>query len=290
MRAAFSTGLSVLAGIVCLTCSCSSGADSHSVNDGYGDYVLVPAGSFHMGDNFGEGDPRERPVHVVDLDAFYIGKYEVTNAEYKKFRDDSGYNNPQFWPSGIVISREQFSYWNSKNGGGATDNEDYPASGITWDDATAYTNWLSAKTGKKYRLPTEAEWEKTARGSDGRRYPWGNELDPTYASYSEKPITVVGFYDGSKHGALQTKSNASLYGAYDMEGSLFEWCSDWYSRNYYGFSPRKNPEGPSAGAYRVLRGAAYYVEPWELRASNRSSGAPSNQRHSLIGFRCVRER
>ena len=93
-----------------------------------------------------------------------------------------------------------------------------------------------------------------------------------------------------KRGDLQTHSNASPYGAYDMAGSLFEWCSDWYSRNYYSFSPRKNPQGPQSGAYRVLRGAACYMEPWELRAANRSSGGSSNQRHNLIGFRCARNR
>jgi formylglycine-generating enzyme required for sulfatase activity len=290
MRTVLGTGLLLLAGFVGFNFRASSAGDPPVVNDGYGDYVLVPAGPFRMGDNLNEGMPRERPVHLVDLDAFYIGKYEVTNAEFKKFRDHPGYDNPQFWPGGAVISKEQFSYWNAKNGGGTAGNENHPAIGVTWDEATAYGNWLSAKTGKKYRLPTEAEWEKAARGAGQRRYPWGNQIDPSYASYSQKPLTIAGFYDGTKRGDLQTHSNASPYGAYDMAGSLFEWCSDWYSRNYYSFSPRKNPQGPLSGAYRVLRGAACYVEPWELRAANRSSGGPSNQRHNLIGFRCARDR
>ena len=82
------------------------------VNDGYGDYVYVPAGAFRMGDNFGDGEPRERPVHVVDLDAFYIGKYEMTNGEWRKFRDDPGYDDPKFWPDGRVVPKDQVPYWN----------------------------------------------------------------------------------------------------------------------------------------------------------------------------------
>ena len=150
------------------------------VNDGYGDYVFVPAGSFKMGDNFSEGDARERPVHVVDLDAFYIAKFEMTNGEWKKFRDDPGYDDPKFWPGGRPVPKNQVPYWNDvRNHGGGTPNSDgYPLLGVNWDSATAYCNWLSAKTGKKYRLPTEAEWEKAARGTDQRRYPWGNNDRP----------------------------------------------------------------------------------------------------------------
>lgn len=260
---------------------------SKSVNDGYGEYLLVPAGSFQMGDNFHEGDARELPVHTVELDAYFIGKYPVTNGEFKKFRDDPGYDDPKFWPDGRVVPKDQSPVWGRT--GGVPGKENYPVAAITWDQAVAYCRWLSAKTGHEYRLPTEAEWEKAARGTDQRRYPWGNDLDPSYASYKEKPLNFVGFYDGAKRGDLQTHSNASPYGAFDMEGGVFEWCSDWYSPNYYAFSPRKNPGGPSEGAYRVLRGASQYEEPWELRAANRSSGAPSNQNHHFLGFRCVRQ-
>ena len=260
--------------------------EKQTVNDGFGDYVLVPAGAFEMGDNFNEGDPRERPVHKVDLDAYYIGKYPVTNGEYKKFRDDAGYDDSKYWPDGEVVPKSQSNSW-ARNGAVAG-RENYPVAAVTWNQAVAYCNWLSAKTGHTYRLPTEAEWEKAARGTKQYRYPWGNHLDPSYASYSEKPLTPAGFYDGSKHGELQTHSNASPYGAFDMAGAVFEWCSDWYSPNYYASSPRKNPAGPAQGAYRVLRGASQYEEPWELRAANRSSGAPLNQNHHFLGFRCVR--
>ncbi len=267
------------------------------VNDGYGDYVLVPAGSFRMGDNFGEGHARERPVHVVELDAYYIGKYKVTNAEYKKFRDDPGYNDPKFWPDGKVFPQANNPYWNDPkaHGGAAPENADFPVLGVNWDEATAYCNWLSARTGKKYRLPTEAEWEKAARGTDQRRYPWGNTADPSYTNYYRNPTkynggtSPVGFYDGSKRGEFQTHSNASPYGAFDMVGNLFEWCSDWYATNYYSLSPKKNPKGPPSGAYRVLRGASFYMEVPDLRATNRSSFYAQGKGHDFVGFRCVRE-
>lgn len=269
-----------------ISLAATAGHSAPTVNDGYGDYVLVPAGAFKMGDNFGEGDPRERPVHMVELDAYYIGKYPVTNAEFAKFRNDPGYDDPKFWPGGKVTPKDQSRVW--ERTGAMPGHENYPVNGVTWDQAVAYCAWLTAKTGHRYRLPTEAEWEKAARGTEQRRYLWGNDIDPSYATYAEKALTPVDYFDGSTRSGFQTHSGASPYGAFDMEGGVFEWCSDWYSVNYYAFSPRRNPQGPSSGAFRVLRGASQYEEPWELRASNRSSGAPSNMNHHLVGFRCVR--
>ena len=172
--------VAVVAGRAGSAVSAAGAALPPVVNDGHGDYVYVPAGAFRMGDNFGDGDPRERPVHVVELDAFYIAKYEMTNGEWKKFRDDAGYDDPKFWPGGRVVPKDQVPYWNDarNHGGGTPDSDDYPLLGVNWDSAVAYCNWLSAKTGKKYRLPTEAEWEKAARGTDQRRYPWGNDDRP----------------------------------------------------------------------------------------------------------------
>jgi formylglycine-generating enzyme required for sulfatase activity len=265
------------------------------VNDGHGDYLLVPAGSFRMGDNFGDGLPRERPVHVVELDAFYIAKFEMTNGEWKKFRDDPGYDDVKLWPGGRVVPKDQVSYWrNGQNHGGGTPNsDDYPLLGVNWDSATAYCNWLSAKTGKKYRLPTEAEWEKAARGTDQRRYPWGNEINHSYANFvgasSFDTGQLVGYYDGSKHGDFQTHSGASPYGAMDMAGNVMEWCQDWYSRDYYSVSPRKNPKGPETGAYKVLRGGTFFEEAFDLRSYARESAWPSMAEHRMIGFRAARE-
>ena len=265
------------------------------VNDGYGDFLLVPAGPFRMGDNFGDGEARERPVHTVDLDAFYIGKYEITNGDWKKFRDDPGYDNPKLWPHGWVTPKNQVPYWtDARNHGGATPNSDaYPLLGVNWDSATAYCYWLSAKTGKKYRLPTEAEWEKAARGTDQRRYPWGNAIDHSYANYVESSAFDTGMppgsYDGRKLGDLQTHSNASPYGAFDMAGNVMEWCQDWYARDYYSVSPGKNPKGPETGAYRVVRGGSFYQEALDLRSYARSAAWPSFQGHRMIGFRAARE-
>lgn len=265
------------------------------INDGYGDYVYVPAGPFEMGDTDGDGLERERPAHSVELDAYYIGKFEVTNREWTKFRDDPGYDDPRLWPNGHVVPRDQVPYWTQpqNHGGGTPGSDDYPAIGINWDAATAYTAWLSARTGKRYRLPTEAEWEKAARGSDRRRYPWGPDLDRTHANFvGAQPfdtVQLVGFYDGTPRGPLQTRSNASPYGAFDMAGNLMEWCQDWYARDYYASSPRHNPTGPATGAYRVVRGGSFFVEAFELRTTARSAAWPSFRGHRMIGLRPVRE-
>jgi formylglycine-generating enzyme required for sulfatase activity len=265
------------------------------VNDGYGDYVYVPAGPFEMGDTFGDGLSRERPVHTVELGAFYIGKFEVTNREWKRFRDDPGYDDTRFWPSGHVVPRDQVPYWTQPNnhGGGTPDSDEYPVIGVNWDAATAYSAWLSARTGKRYRLPTEAEWEKAARGTDGRRYPWGNAIDRGHANFvgaqSLDTVLPVGYYDGSQRGELATHSNASPYGAFDMAGNLMEWCQDWYARDAYAASSSKDPRGPATGAYRVVRGGSFFVEAFELRSYARSAAWPSFQGHRMIGFRPVRE-
>jgi sulfatase modifying factor 1 len=266
-----------------------------AVNDGHGEYVYVPAGPFEMGDHAGDGLARERPVHVVQLDAFYIGKFEVTNGEWTTFRDDAGYDDPRFWPDGHVVPRDQIPYWSQANnhGGGTPGTEGYPALGVNWDSATAYCAWLSARTGKHYRLPTEAEWEKAARGSDHRRYPWGEGIDHTYANFvgarAFDTVQPVGYYDGSPRSEQPTHSNASPYGAFDMAGNVMEWCQDWYGRDYYASSPGDNPQGPETGAYRVLRGGSFFVEMIDLRTTARSAAWPSLQAHRMIGFRAVRE-
>ena len=265
------------------------------VNDGYGDYVLVPAGPFTMGDTNGDGEARERPPHTVTLDAFYIGKYEITNAEWRRFIEDPEWNAPRFWPDGLNWSMDLIPYWTQDNnhGGGSPDSDGYPVIGVNWDAAMAYCLWLSEKTGHTYRLPTEAEWEKAARGTDTRRYPWGDDIDHGLANfvYSQDYDTVmpVGYFDGSLRGDLQTKSNASPYGAFDMAGNVMEWTADWYDRDYYARSSASNPSGPETGAYRVLRGGAFNVPPSELRVYGRSAAWPSFKSHRMVGFRPVRE-
>lgn len=266
-----------------------------SIDDGFGVLVHVPAGAFKMGDATGDGLDRERPVHTVELDAFYIGKFEVTNAQWRKFRDDPGYDDPKFWPNGRPVPKDQIPYWTQANnhGGGTPNSDDYPVIGVNWDAAVAYCNWVSAKSGKKYRLPTEAEWEKAARGTDLRRFPWGNAADRSRANYvgaqAFDTAFPVGYYDGSDRNGLKTASGASPYGAHDMAGNLQEWCGDWYARDYYQSSPKKNPKGPATGAYRVVRGGSFFFESWDMRTSARSAAWPSLQAYRMLGFRLVRE-
>ena len=270
-------------------------AQTKSVNDSYGEMMVVPGGAFRMGDNFGDGLPRERPVHTVEVDTFYMAKLEVTNAQWRKFRDDPGYDDPKLWPSGRPLPKDQIPYWTQANnhGGGTADSDDYPVLGVNWDGAVAYCNWVSGKTGKKYRLPTEAEWEKAARGTDQRRYPWGNNIDHSYANYvGSAPFDTgmkVGLYDGSKRGELQTHSGASPYGILDMAGNVMEWCSDWYSKDYYASSPRKNPKGPASGAYRAIRGGSFFVEALDVRTYGRQAGWPELQAWRMLGFRVARD-
>jgi formylglycine-generating enzyme required for sulfatase activity len=255
------------------------------VNDGYGDFVYVPAGPFRMGDNFGDGEARERPVHTVDVDGFYIGKLEITNGDWRKFRDDPAYDDATLWPNGRPVPKDQIPYWaDSRNhGGGTADSDAYPVLGVNWDAAVAYCNWLSAKTGRKYRLPTEAEWEKAARGTDQRKYPWGNAIDHTKATYVQGSDFVTATRAGSYPDA------PSPYGALDMAGNVMEWCQDWYGRDYYKVSPKKNPRGPATGAYRVMRGGTFFEDAFDLRVYRRSAAWPSFQAYRMVGFRAVRE-
>ena len=314
------------------------------VNDGYGDYLLVPAGTFEMGDNFDEGYSWERPVHEVTLSAFYIGKYEVTNGEYKKFIEEGGYLKELYWSAGgFGEFGTQPLYWDDNtdadprdskrgttfykgshpHGGGVPGHEGFPVNGVSWYEAMAYCSWLSEKTGHRYRLPSEAEWEKAARGSyehnrdnpelgHQRRFPWGDEIDNRYGNFwnsgdpYDNGTTPVGFYDGSLRGDYQTRNNASPYGAYDMTGNVFEWCLDWIERddpdNAVDYAMRfsqgavSNPVGSSSGGEACLRSsdwhhqinsedARYYHIP---RCASRNFDPP-HWRGANFGFRCVRE-
>jgi len=193
------------------------------------DMVLIPAGEFQMGSN--ESDD-EKPIHTVYLDAFYIDKYEVTNAQYKKFMDAKGYKAPGYWND---------PKYNAPN---------HPVVGVTWNDAKAYADWA----GK--RLPTEAEWEKAARGGvTGKKYVWGDEWPPpNKAGNFDNSITKDGYTYTAPVGSFKPNG----YGLYDMAGNVWEWCADWYDNNYYFTSTKSNPAGPSSGTYHVCRGGSWY--------------------------------
>jgi serine/threonine-protein kinase len=225
--------------------------------------VLVPAGAFEMGSNNGDSD--EMPVHTVTLDDYYIDQYEVTNALYKACVD-AGVCDPPVNTSSFTRD----SYF------GNSQYDDYPVIRVSWYDAKAYCEWRGV------RLPTEAEWEKAARGTDGRTYPWGEGIDCTKANYGGcvDDTTAVGSYpDG-----------ASPYGLFDMAGNVWEWVADWYDGNYYDAYPADswppNPAGPSSGEYRVLRGGSWLNYGDLLRVANRSGYDPSS-RFNFIGFRCA---
>lgn len=234
--------------------------------------VMVPAGPFTMGSN--DGLPSERPEHSVTLDAYYIDRYEVSLQLYGTFLLDAKHDAPSTWDDEA-----------------ATTVGDRPAVGMGWADAAAYCAWA----GK--RLPTEAEWEKAARGTDGRRYPWGH-MQPfvDIANYNRgiwvsEAITLAGVTGGVegmsvRHGLKE--GGKSPYGLHHMAGNAAEWVADWYDREYYSKSPERNPTGPSSGEKKVLRGGSWADLPIALRVSARMSAEPEFQDRT-IGFRCARD-
>jgi len=227
-------------------------------------WIDIPEGEFQMGDNLNEGRSDERPVHTVYLDAYKISKYEVTWEQYLYFCEKTGRKKPGRFESDTT--------WGQSN---------YPVTNVSWYDAQAYCEWLSEQTGNNIHLPTEAQWEKAARETDQRKYPWGNtpptcELTNFYqCTYAKSP---VGSYP----------AGASPYGVHDMAGNVFEWCYDRYDSTYYSISPNKNPQGPSNGISRVYRGGAYGSVAFNIRTTFRLHVAPQSSSHN-IGIRLVRD-
>ncbi|MCL5952603.1 MAG: SUMF1/EgtB/PvdO family nonheme iron enzyme [Chloroflexi bacterium] len=192
--------------------------------------VRVPAGEFAMGsgNNDGHAEAKEKPQHTVELDEYYIGKYPVTVLQFWAFVKATGYQ--------ITVS------------GNVNQKGNHPITGVNWDDAVAFCKWASQVNGTEIRLPTEAQWEKAARGTDGRIYPWGNNApSPNLCNFGNNvgTKTPVGKYNS--HGD-------SPYKCVDMAGNVWDWCADWWDEAYYQKSPAKNPAGPESGQYRVLRG------------------------------------
>jgi len=233
--------------------------------------VFIASGPFTMGSN-NEGLPNERPEHTVALDAFYIDKYEVTLNLYRRFLEAEKREAPQTWDDEA-----------------ATTVGDRPAIGMTWESAALYCKWA----GK--RLPTEAEWEKAARGGDARRYPWG-DMQPfvDIANYNRgiwvsEAITLVAVTSGLegmsvRHGLKE--GGKSPFGVFHMAGNAAEWVADWYERDYYQKSPEKNPSGPASGEKRVLRGGSWADLPTALRVTARFSAEPDFEDRTT-GFRCA---
>ncbi|MCC6141800.1 MAG: SUMF1/EgtB/PvdO family nonheme iron enzyme [Nitrospira sp.] len=232
--------------------------------------LLVPAGHFLMGSN--DGLPNERPEHTVTVKAFYIDQYEVTAGRYQKF---------------VELGKREIQDPVDEDAGRSLD--DRPVVGVTWTEASAYCAWA----GK--RLPSEADWEKAARGTDGRRYPWG-AMQPfvDIANYNRglwvsETITLVPVGSGLegmsvRHGLKE--GGKSPYGLAHMAGNAAEWVNDWYDREYYQQSLDTDPPGPKSGEKRVLRGGSWADLPTALRVTARFSAEPEFEDRT-VGFRCA---
>jgi formylglycine-generating enzyme required for sulfatase activity len=193
--------------------------------------ILIPAGEFKMGDN--NGKESEKPEHRVYLDSYWIDRIEVTNAMYQQCVSAGKCKEPYGFSSDDIKD-----YYNN------SEYADYPVVWVNWVQANAYCKWAGR------RLPTEAEWEKAARGTDGRPYPWGSEqVDKTRVLINGRAAPM------SKGGSFP--AGASPYGVMDMSGNANEWVADWYSPNYYKSSPEKYPLGPRDGEEKILRGGAF---------------------------------
>ena len=215
--------------------------------------ALIPAGPFTMGDDAGRSD--ERPAHRVWLSAFRIALLPVTNREYGAFLDNSGREPPGFWQDARFNAPDQ------------------PAVGVSWFDAVAYCDWLRSVSGSSYRLPTEAEREKAARGGvDGALFPWGDDPGEAEGRFEQEAPRAVGL------------SAPNGYGLFDLAYNVHDWCSDWYGARYYHDSPERDPQGPGSGTRRASRGGAWRHQIKISRCAARSSLDPTF-RYNDYGFR-----
>lgn len=224
--------------------------------------VYVPAGEFLMGSPEGVGDYDEDPQHTVTLDGYWIDQTEVTNGMYE-LCIDAGVCTPP----GDISSPTHGEYF------GNTQFTNYPMINVNWNQANTYCEWAGRQ------LPTEAQWEKAARGTDGRTYPWGeNPPNENLVNYNENigDTTEVGSYP----------NGASPYGALDMSGNVWEWVADWYGENYYAQSPTNNPTGPSTGKSRVIRLGSWFNIDIDISATDRGRDDPKNSAY-YYGFRCA---
>jgi len=235
---------------------------------------LIPAGTFTMGSD--DGMPNETPVHKIYLNAYYIGKTEVTNAEYYQFWLADGGDTSEHTP---ISYGDEFGEWPNI----AKTKSNYPVIGVSWHAAVAYAGW------RGMRLPTEAEWEKAARGTEARRWPWGN----TFSQHIQRTTIHANVWKGKDGAELLAPvghypTGASPYGVHDLAGNVWEWVADWYSATYYHRSPDRNPKGPEVGSRRVVKGGSWLNLERLARCTTRIGQYPAIGT-SFIGFRLAKD-
>jgi len=279
-------------------------------------FVFVPGRCFEMGADKNEkqtvienvGDEKfygcEFPKHEVCIDDFWIGMHEVTRGQFRSFIEEMGYRTDAdkkgyswIWACGKEKGEwEKMEGYNWQNTGFKQDDM-HPVVNVSWNDAKAMAKWLSSKNKKRFRLPTEAEWEYACRaGARGDRF-WGDNPDDAckYANVHDWTSNQVNGFIWTEHECDDYYANTSPvgnfnpndFGLYDMLGNVYEWCEDRYEKDYYSRSPRHNPNGPSFGKFRVLRGGSWLSEPWYVRCSNRSWWDHPSSQAANEGFRLL---
>ena len=220
--------------------------------------LRIPEGWFLMGS--ASGQDCERPIHRVWVAAFLLAATQVTNTEYDRFLRATGTVPPPFWQDPNFNHPEQ------------------PVAGVSWFEAAHYCDWLSAQTGRPYRLPTEAEWERAARGGlEQKNFPWGDDPPQSFPDYATR-------WQAGPEPVARYAPNG--YGLYDICDNVHEWCSDWYDPNYYAASPERNPRGPETGQRKASRGGSWRHHIKVARCSARSS-IPAEFQYADYGFRAA---
>jgi formylglycine-generating enzyme required for sulfatase activity len=265
------------------------------------DLTLIPAGSFVMGDEAGLDD--ERPVHEVTISrSFYLGRYEVTVGQFRRFVEATGYTTDAErgsgfkgafgWDRDAMQFRMDEKYsWRST---GFIQSDLHPVVNVSWNDAMEFCRWLGRVDGKPYRLPTEAEWEYACRAGTTTRYSYGDDPEgaPAAANVADAAFTaqfpelkgLIKAGDGDAYTSPVGSFAPNRFGVYDMHGNAWEWCADWFDAEYYAKSPPNDPGGPTAGEERVYRGGGWFNCARGWRSASRSASQPENRNLSL-GFR-----